>query len=447
MNKPLQNLICILLILLSLGALGGAGVLLWRSLPAARPEQVDALETNSVFVSGQSTVQPEREKPFEGMLPVQDDLPGTSEPEQEEESDAQAARREAERRAQALLDTMTLEQKVWQMFFVTPENLTGVNTATIAGEKTKQGLADCPVGGIIYFADNLEDRTQARALLSGTQDFSQIPLFLGTDEEGGAVSRVASNPALGGVPVDPMGDYGAKADPAAVYTAGAHIARALTDLGFNMDFAPVVDVAQGAGNVIGSRSFGQDAELVAALGGVMVNSLRDHGILPCLKHFPGYGSAVVDDHNGTSVVRRSMEELESCDLIPFRTILSDEQSVPFVMVSHLSFPDIVGDDTPADLSPAIVTDLLRNKLQFQNVIITDSHQMSSITDHYSSGDAALAAVRAGCDMILMPEDLESAGNAILTAVQNGQLTEARIDQSVLRILTVKALCGLLDDAA
>mgnify|MGYP002331356417 CR=1 FL=1 len=173
----------------------------------------------------------------------------------------------------------------------------------------------------------------------------------------------------------------------------------------------------------------------------MTGSIQTGGIIPCLKHFPGYGSAVTDDHYGTSVLEKTEAELESCDFLPFAAGI--EAGAPFVMVSHLSVPEVVGDETPSDLSSKIVSDLLRNKLGFTGVIITDSHQMASITDHYTSAEAAVAAIAAGCDMVLMPEDLQEAFDGLKAAVEDGTLTEARIDESVRRILTVKAAYGLL----
>ena len=190
-------------------------------------------------------------------------------------------------------------------------------------------------------------------------------------------------------------------------------------------------------------SFGSDPELCASLAGVIVKSLRAEGVVSCLKHFPGYGSATVDDHNGTSIVEKTLSELEGCDLVPFQSIIASEESVPFVMVTHLSYPNVTGSDTPADLSSALVTDILRDKLGYQNVIITDSHSMASITDHYSAGDAAVKALAAGCDMILMPSDLQAAFDAVKAAVADGTLSQARIDESVLRILTVKAEYGII----
>lgn len=451
MDHPRSQLPAVLAVLFCIALLAGVGVLLWKTLPEKqKPEQAETIQTDGVFSSEPTTVEPEREAPYEGELPdqaeaAQPETPDEQQPESTENPEVpdNMTVSGAQQTAQALLDTMTDEEKLWQLFFVTPEAITNVNTATVAGEATKKALAQHPVGGIVYFAKNLEDREQTVALLENTQSYAKIPLFLGVDEEGGTVSRVGSNPDMGVPSVGDMRSLGKQQDPAAVYAAGQDIGGGLHALGFNLDFAPVADVAQGADSVIGSRSFGSDAELCASLAGVIVKSLRAESIVSCLKHFPGYGSATVDDHNGTSVVEKTLSELEACDLVPFQTIIASEGSVPFVMVSHLSYPNVTGSDTPADLSSSIVTDILRDKLEYQNVIITDSHSMASITDHYSAGEAAVKALAAGCDMILMPSDLKAAFDAVKAAVADGTLSQARIDESVLRILTVKAEYGII----
>ena len=453
MDHPRSKLPAVLAVLFCVALLAGVGVLLWKTLPEKQqPERAETIRTDGVFSSEPTTVEPEREAPYEGDLPeqagtVQPDSPEEQTPTPDEtqtpESPDKLAVSDAEKTAQDTLASMTDEEKLWQLFFVTPEAITNVETATLAGDTTKKALEKYPVGGIVYFAKNLETREQTVALLENTQSYAKIPLFLGVDEEGGTVSRVGSNSALGAPAVGDMRTLGKSQDPAAVYAAGQDIGGGLHALGFNLDFAPVADVAQGADSVIGSRSFGSDAELCASLAGVIVKSLRAEGIVSCLKHFPGYGSATVDDHNGTSIVEKTLSELEACDLIPFQTIIASEESVPFVMVSHLSYPNVTGSDTPADLSASIVTDILRDKLAYRNVIITDSHSMASITDHYSAGEAAVKALAAGCDMILMPSDLQAAFDAVQAAVQDGTLSQQRIDESVLRILTVKAEYGII----
>ena len=442
-----------LVLLLCLALLGGTAFLLIQALPQKKaPDTVSTLETNAVFDNNrENTVEPDREEAYEGDLPAQDTVPEPEPAQEEPVPDTEPVPEQpdpsedaAEKLASDTLASMTLEEKLWQLFFVTPESLTGYPKVTEAGPATEEAIGLKPVGGLIYFAQNLEEHDQVVQMLTGVQGFSRIPLFLGVDEEGGTVSRVGSNEALGGTNVGRMQSYGEAGDPASLYNAMNTVAKMLTGLGFNLDFAPVADVSGGrTDNVIGSRSFGTDPELCASMVSVALSGLQDNGIVSCLKHFPGYGSAVTDDHYGTSTLSKTLEELESCDFLPFASGI--ESGAAFVMVSHLSVPEVTGDETPGDLSSKIVSELLRNKLGFQNVIITDAQNMGAITDHYTSAEAAVQALSAGVDMVLMPDDLQAAYDGVLAAVQNGTLTEARINESVLRILTVKAHFGILTE--
>ena len=224
MDHPRSQLPAVLAVLFCVALLAGVGVLLWKTLPEKqKPEQAETIQTDGVFSSEPTTVEPEREEPYEGELPDQ------AEAAQPEDPDAQLQESTenpevpdnmtvsgAQQTAQALLDTMTDEEKLWQLFFVTPEAITNVNTATVAGEATKKALAQYPVGGIVYFAKNLEGREQTVALLENTQAYAKIPLFLGVDEEGGTVSRVGSNPEMGVPSVGDMRSLGKQQDPAAV---------------------------------------------------------------------------------------------------------------------------------------------------------------------------------------------------------------------------------------
>lgn len=445
MRKPKHNkFLSALAVLACLILLGGAGLLLVKVLPMQKPSRdVTMLSTDDIFSEAEAAVEPDREAAYQGgVVPaVEDPQPVTPPviPDEPQPAGPDAAQELAAR----WLALMTPEEKVWQLFLVTPEDLTGYSLVTQAGAATQEAIGQKPVGGLVYFAANLEDREQAQLLLSGVQSMSRIPLFLAVDEEGGTVSRIGSNEALGGKKIDAMRTYGDQGDPAAVYAVGGDIAENLLGLGFNLDFAPVADVAAGKSAVIGSRSFGTDPERCAAMVRILTGSLLDHGVLPCLKHFPGYGAAVTDDHYGTSVLEKTREELEQCDFLPFAAGI--EAGAPFVMVSHLSVPAVTGDNTPADLSFSIVSELLRNKLGFENVIITDSHQMASITDVYTPAQAAVMALQAGVDMILMPQSLSEAAQGVLDALGSGELTQERIDESVLRILSVKARCGLLTE--
>lgn len=346
----------------------------------------------------------------------------------------------ADDRVEKFLAGMDLKQKVAQMFMVTPEALTGYSKVTAAGEVTKQCFIRYPVGGVIYMAGNLIDTEQTRIMLSNMQDYSAeylgFPVFLGVDEEGGTVARIARNRAFGVEDVGNISEIGASGNCDLAYQAGSTIGAYLSALGFNLDFAPVADVWSNKKNtVVKYRSPGSDAELVRDMVIAQIEGFKEQGILCAVKHFPGHGSTVGDSHNGAAVVERTLQELFECDLIPFKGAV--QAGVPFVMVGHLSLPKVVEDDVPAVFSKEIITDILRGELGFDGIVITDALDMGAVTDYYSSAQAAVMAVAAGADMLLMPEDFVAAYEGVLNAVQRGELTQERIDESVRRILKVK----------
>ena len=346
----------------------------------------------------------------------------------------------ADDRVEKFLAGMDLKQKVAQMFMVTPEALTGYSKVTAAGEVTKQCFIRYPVGGVIYMAGNLIDTEQTRIMLSNMQDYSVeylgFPVFLGVDEEGGTVARIAGNRAFGVEDVGNISEIGASGNCDLAYQAGSTIGAYLSALGFNLDFAPVADVWSNKKNtVVKYRSPGSDAELVRDMVIAQIEGFKEQGILCAVKHFPGHGSTSEDSHNGAAVVERTLQELFECDLIPFKGAV--QAGVPFVMVGHLSLPKVVEKDVPAVFSKEIITDILRGELGFCGIVITDALDMGAVTDYYSSAQAAVMAVAAGADMLLMPEDFVAAYEGVLNAVQRGELTQERIDESVRRILKVK----------
>lgn len=337
--------------------------------------------------------------------------------------------------------SMTIEEKAAQIFFVSPYALTGVENATVGGETTRQAIRQYPVGGIYYLAGNLTGEEQTRALLSNTEQFCEdrvgIPLFLGVDEEGGTVARICGRTEFGDYPAIPdMAEVGASGDTALARQYGAQTGKALSELGFNTDFAPVADVLTNSANtVVRKRSFGSDPQLVASMGRAFADGLSEYGILSTYKHFPGHGNTSEDSHKGLAFSDRDMESLKECELIPFADGIVN--NVPFIMVGHISLPNILGNDTPSSMSPEIVTELLRNELEFDNIIITDDLAMGAIADQYGTGAAAVQAFLAGNDMLLVSARLPEYYQGILDAVQSGTITEERMDESVRRILTVK----------
>lgn len=331
--------------------------------------------------------------------------------------------------ARALLEHMTLEEKLCQMLFVTPEGLTGASYVNIAGPLTQAALETYPVGGIVYSSSNIESATQITDMIRDSKQLSDIPLFFGVEEEGGRASPL--NAVYLTEELEPMAYYGAQGDLQAVRDIGVRLGQQLLSAGFNLDFAPVADILTNPDHTeIGDRSFSSDPQIASQMVAAMVSGLNESGVVSCLKYFPGYGAG-----EGLSSTQRTLEDLRSAELLPFRAGI--EAGVGMVMVSHMSAPEIIGDNTPCDLSSVIVTDLLRGELGYDGVIITHAHDMTAITDNYSSGDAAVLAVLAGCDIILMPNDLHDAFTALLAAAQDGTLSQERIDESVLRILQLK----------
>lgn len=335
---------------------------------------------------------------------------------------------------EARISEMTLEEKVAGLFIVRPEDITGVDTAIQAGEGTKEALQNHPVGGIIYFNQNIKSEEQIKEMLANTASYSNTPLFLAVDEEGGQVSRLAQALKLDNV--GNMADIGATGDSNQAYEAMVKVGSYLNSYGFNLNFAPVADVLTNPNNeAIGDRSFGGETGVVADMVAAAANGLKDTGITACLKHFPGIGSAEGDTHNGLVVVDRSPEELKQEELLPF--IRGIEEGVPMIMVGHIALPQIVGDNTPASMSSAVISDLLRGELGFNGVVITDAMDMGAITEYYGADQAAIMALRAGADMILMPEDYEVAFEGVVTAVLDGTISEERINDSLTRVYRIK----------
>lgn len=337
---------------------------------------------------------------------------------------------------------LTLEQRVAQMFMITPDALTGVSGATRAGDSTRSAFAQYPVGGLVYMSANLTGPDQTTEMLSNMKNFSQdtvgLPIFLGVDEEGGTVNRIASNQEFGVTDVGNMSAVGASGDAQNAYNAGSTIGTYLNNLGFNMDFAPVADVLSNPDNaVVKDRSFGSDSQLVADMVCAEMNGLNEHQIAPVIKHFPGHGATSGDSHDGVVTIEKSLDELMANELIPFQQAINSGAS--FVMVGHISVPAITGDNTPASLSNAMVTGVLRDQMGFHGVVITDAMNMGAITAGYSSADAAVAAINAGVDIILMPDDFKSAYQGVLDAVANGTISEERINESAARIIKAKLM--------
>ena len=335
---------------------------------------------------------------------------------------------------EACISAMPVEDKVAQLFMVTPESLTGASKVTQAGEKTQEVLNQYRVGGFVYFGDNLVDKEQVTNMISATAGYNLYDMFFAIDEEGGKVSRVQKSkievPEVGN-----MSEIGATGDANKAYEAGKTIGQYLRELGFNVDFAPVADVVTATDKAtIGDRSFGSDPAVVGQMVQKCAEGIQENGVSACLKHFPGLGDTTTDTHEERVVIEKSLEELQATDFVAFKDAI--DAGVDFVMVSHATATGI-DEVYPSSLSKKVITEQLRDYLGYDGIVITDAFNMKAITEYYTTEEACVKAIKAGADMILMPEDFEAGYNAVLEAVKDGSISEERIDESLKRIFRVK----------
>ena len=344
---------------------------------------------------------------------------------------------------------MGTEQKVSQLLVAGIEG-------TQLGQDAVQAVQDYQVGGVILFGRNVESAWQLAELTNGLKDLNgdYTPLFLCVDQEGGRVDRMP--PEVERTPS--AWSVGQTLDTEGVGAAyGALLAEECAAFGFNMDFAPSLDIWSNPDNtVIGDRAFGNDWKWTAFFGMSAVESMEEQGgVIPVVKHFPGHGDTSVDSHVALPVVDKSLEELWQSELVPFNMVLNQEDyfgaqagpSAPAVMVAHILLSQ-VDPDYPASLSHRVVTGLLREEMGFDGVVCTDDLTMGAVSNTYGIGEAAVLAVEAGCDLLLVchgADNLTAARDALLEAADSGRLSPERLDESVKRILSLKAEYGLTND--
>lgn len=339
------------------------------------------------------------------------------------------------------LSKLTLEERVAQLFIITPESLVGISSRiTRAGEITKIAFDKRPVGGIIYMGANIVSPEQTKLMLKNMRNISYgrigLQPFLCVDEEGGMVARVANNENFSVKRFEHMSIIGSRGNKEEAFAVGNSIGAYLADLGFNVDFAPVADILTNSDNtVVRGRAFGSDAKSVSPMAAGVAKRLRANDILSCYKHFPGHGDTSADTHEGYAFSNVSKNELMAREVVPFIEAIKNNE--PFIMVGHISFPNILGNNTPASLSKVIITDILRDELGYKGLIITDALNMGAIRNQYSSTKACIKAIESGVDMLLMPQDFNAAYIGVLDAVKSGKISEKRLNESVIRILITK----------
>lgn len=351
-------------------------------------------------------------------------------PEEPEQSDEELF----DEMIETMISEMSLEDKVAGLFIISPEILTGQGGVTKAGDGTKAALEKYAIGGIVYSKGNIKNAEQLKEMIDNTIGFSKYPLFVGISEESG--DGAVLQPALKLDKTASAKELSDAADSNAVTDTYKTIGAYLNENGFNLDFAPCADLTGGKyGESIGSRSFGAGSSESPAMIRASIEGLKETGIVSCAKTFPGQGSASGDPHTAMVEMTRTRSEIEESELIPFKAAI--EAGVDMIMVGHFSAPELTGDSMPCSMSKAVMTDLLRNDMGYDGVIITDAMNVPSISEYYGADEVAVKAIKSGADMVMCPENLELAVNAVVEAVKEGTIDERRIDDSLTRVYKIK----------
>jgi beta-N-acetylhexosaminidase len=344
-----------------------------------------------------------------------------------------------------IVKNMTLKQKLGQMFIV---NLDLLDTSKGDGyghkmlsHNMKKSIKKYSIGGVIFFSKNIKNEKQTKKFIKQLQKSSSMPMFVSVDEEGGSVSRLGTVPAMKVTKFDDMNKIGATGDSTKAKEIGDVLGEELDQLGFNMNFAPVADVYSNPKSGMKERCFSADKEVVAAMVKEEVKAMQKHNVSATLKHFPGIGGSNGDTHLEKTYCTKTIKQLRKKDFIPFQAGI--DAGVDCVMISHVVLNKVQEEEEPSSVSKLVVTDILRNELDFDGLVITDAFNMKAITNEYHADEAAVAAVQAGVDVVLMPENLGKAYKGLHKAVKKGTITEERIDQSVKRIIRTKLSRGVI----
>lgn len=356
-----------------------------------------------------------------------------------------------------IIADMTLEEKVGQMFMPDFRNWGKDGNGnpipfTVMNEKVAKIIQEYHLGGVILFRENVANTEQTVKLVHGLQEASEdIPLLITIDQEGGLVTRLQTGTNMPGNMA-----LGAANDQKLAEEIGEAIGAELNSLGINVNFAPVLDVNVNPANpVIGIRSFGADPDLVSKMGVGYIKGLQNSKVAATAKHFPGHGDTATDSHFGLPVVEHDRETLEAIDLKPFQAAM--DNNIDMIMTAHIVLPAIDNDKAesikdgseigiPATLSQKILTGLIREEMNYNGVVVTDALNMQAITEHFGPEDAVIRSINAGADIVLMPaivwdesqvENLDKVYNAVIDAVNSGEISEEKINESVRRILTLK----------
>jgi beta-N-acetylhexosaminidase len=341
---------------------------------------------------------------------------------------------------------MSLREKVGQMFFVRPEALdTTIHWTEYQDlpdyklqqvNKTMRDVSkDYPVGGMILYAHNIVDEAQLGEFIAEIRTLNGSPL-LAIDEEGGRVARIANNGNFDVPKYESMAAIAESGDPSEAYKAAFTIGSYVKEYGFDIDYAPVADVNTNPENiVIGPRAFSDDPETAAEFVVSYLNGLDSAGVIGTLKHFPGHGDVKTDTHLGYAETNKTWEEMLQCEMIPFKAGI--KAGAQMIMTAHIAAPKITGNDLPATLSSVILQDKLRGELGFKGIIVTDAMDMGAITKQFGNAEAVIKSIQAGVDVVLCSREFTQVFDAVVKAVEKGEIKENRIDESVKRILALR----------
>lgn len=344
-----------------------------------------------------------------------------------------------------IVKNMTLKQKLGQMFMVNLDLLdhskgNGYGHKTLS-HKMKKSIHNYQIGGVVFFSKNLKKEKQTKKFIKQLQKSASIPMFISVDEEGGSVARLGAIPAMNVTKFDDMNKIGATEDITKAKEVGDVLGKELYHLGFNMNFAPVADVYSNPKSGMKERCFSADKEVVADMVTEEVIAMQNHNISATLKHFPGIGGSAGDTHLEKTYCTKTIKQLREKDFVPFQAGIA--AGVDCVMISHVVLNKVQNKEEPSSVSELVVNDILRDELGFTGVVITDAFNMKAITNEYGSDEAAVAAVQAGVDIVLMPENLQKAYKGLRRAVKKGVISEKRIEQSVKRIIRTKLSRGVI----
>lgn len=421
-SKKSKPLIIIIVILLTLTVLGAGAYAAYHFLTSPDVTPTEATVASTIAPATVDEATPQEATPQEA----------TADPNESEDQKYTEA-------AAKYMETMSNDEKIYQMFIVKPETITGVDVATVAGDTTKEALAKYPVGGILFSSQNIEDTEQITEMISNMQSYSKTPLFTTVIEEGGTLSSCQEK--LGTTELENMYSYKDRKESQAKINAKM-ISEAISKLGFNFDLAPVTDVWSNKDNTyIGERCYSDNFEDASKLIPAAVEGFHEGKMITTLKYFPGTGDAVLESEQSLPHISKTEEQLLNDELSPFKAGIA--AGADTVTVGNV-IADQIDADKPVSLSSKAVPELLRNKLSYTGIVMSDSIQSSALTQTYSTDDIVKGMINdATINILVDPGNIDEYYTAVNSAVTNGEIKQSAIDESVTKIIALKIKYGII----